>query len=64
VNMARVFALAQIRFINGQEAFDHAHDWIGLLAFVVSGLFFYFLSGGLSTVPRQVVVRTLGRALE
>ena len=58
VNVARTFALGQIRFEHGKEAFDRAHDTLGLLAFVVSGLFFYVLSGRLAARPRRAVVRT------
>ena len=59
VNIARTYALAQIRFVQGQAAFDQAHDALGLLAFGVSGLFFYVLSGRLSAKPRRTVVRTV-----
>lgn len=59
VNMARTYALARIRFEHGQEAFERAHDWLGLLAFMVSGVFFYVLSGRLSAEPRRTVVRTV-----
>jgi len=58
VNTARSWALATIRFDHGVEAFDNAHDWLGLLAFVVSAAFFYFVSGRLAREPRgRVVVR-------
>jgi len=59
VNMARTYALSRIRFDFGEQAFARAHDWLGLLAFVLSGLFFYFLSGKLSALPRAVVLRTV-----
>jgi exosortase len=59
VNVARTYALAQIRFEYGKEAFARAHDPLGLLAFVASGLFFYFLSGALSTKLRRTVVRSV-----
>jgi exosortase len=59
VNMARTYALARIRFEHGLEAFERAHDWLGLLAFMVSGVFFYVLSGWLSAAPRRTVVRTV-----
>jgi exosortase len=59
VNVARTYALGQIRFEFGKEAFDRAHDALGLLAFVVSGLFFYVLSGRLAAKPRRAVVRTI-----
>ena len=59
VNMGRTYALAHIRFEHGKEAFDGAHDSVGLAAFVVSGLVFYFLSGMLSESPRRKVVRSV-----
>jgi len=59
VNMVRTYALARIRFDFGEQAFARAHDWLGLLAFVLSGLFFYLLSGRLSALPRGTVVRTV-----
>ena len=58
VNMARTYALARIRFEFGEQAFTRAHDWLGLLAFALSGLFFYGLSAKLSAPPRTTVVRT------
>ena len=59
VNMGRTYALAHIRFEQGQEAFHRAHDWLGLLAFVISGLVFYVLSGKLAAPTRRAVVRTV-----
>ncbi len=59
VNMGRTYALAQIRFEHGQEAFDRAHDMLGLLAFVISGLIFYLLSGRLAAPARRAVVRSV-----
>lgn len=59
VNAARTFSLAQIRFVHGEEAFARAHDTLGLLAFLVSGVVFYVLSGKLSAAPRRKVVRTV-----
>lgn len=59
VNMVRTWALATIRFDHGVEAFDRAHDWLGLLAFLASGVFFYGLSGWLSAAPRRKLVRTV-----
>ena len=59
MNMARTYALARIRFDLGEQAFTRAHDWLGLLAFVLSGLFFYHLSGKLSARPQRTVVRTI-----
>ncbi len=58
INASRTFALAQIRFVRGEDAFHRAHDLLGLLAFVVSGLLFYLISGKLSETPRRKVVRT------
>jgi hypothetical protein len=57
--MARTYALAEIRFVHGQAAFDRAHDTLGLLAFVISGLVFYFLSGKLAAPARRTVTRTV-----
>jgi exosortase/archaeosortase family protein len=57
VNTTRTWALATIRFDYGVEAFERAHDWLGFLAFAVSAVFFYGLSGWLSATPRRRVVR-------
>ena len=58
VNTGRSWLLATIRFDHGVDAFDRAHDLLGLLAFVVSAAFFYFVSGRLSQEPRgRMVVR-------
>lgn len=57
VNIVRTYALAQIRFTQGQQAFDRAHDWLGLLAFAVSGLVFYVVSGKLAARSDRRVVR-------
>ncbi|MCX6874251.1 MAG: exosortase/archaeosortase family protein [Verrucomicrobia bacterium] len=59
VNMARTYALAQIRFEYGKAAFDQAHNALGLLAFGISGWCFYVLSGRLSAKHRRMVVRTV-----
>lgn len=59
VNMARTYALAHIRFDYGKEAFEQAHDWLGLLAFIVSGLLFFWISAKLAALPRRVVLRTV-----
>jgi len=56
VNMARTYALAWIRFEFGEQAFSRSHDWLGLLAFLVSGVFFYVFSARLSEVARRTVV--------
>lgn len=58
INTGRAFALAQIRFVRGEDAFHSAHDLLGLLAFLVGGALFYFISGKLSEHPRRKVVRT------
>lgn len=58
VNAARTYALASIRFNHGQDAFDRAHDSLGLLAFVVSGLVFYGLSGKLGSKTTGKVLKT------
>jgi exosortase len=57
VNTVRTWALATIRFDYGLEAFDRAHDWLGLLAFAASAVFFYVLSGWLVAEPRRKLVR-------
>lgn len=59
VNIGRTYALAEIRFTQGQEAFLRAHDGLGLLAFAVSGLVFYVISGKLATRAGRKVVRTV-----
>lgn len=59
VNIGRTFALAEIRFSQGQAAFERAHDWLGLLAFVISGLVFYVISGKLASPPRRRVARSV-----
>ncbi|MCX6868830.1 MAG: exosortase/archaeosortase family protein [Verrucomicrobia bacterium] len=61
VNMARTYALAHIRFAHGPQAFDRAHDALGLLAFFVSAWFFYVFSGWLSAKARRTVVKTVQR---
>ena len=58
VNMARTYALARIRFDFGEQAFASAHDWLGLLAFAISGVFFYIISDKLSSAPRRKLLRT------
>lgn len=63
VNTIRAWALATIRFDLGMESFNRAHDWLGVLAFLVSGTFFYFVSGWLAEskqqrVSRKVVTKT------
>lgn len=58
VNASRTFALASIRFDRGEDAFNQAHDSLGLLAFVVSGLVFYWVSGKLGGRSSGKVVRT------
>lgn len=59
VNIARTYALAEIRFVKGEEAFHSAHDLLGLLAFLVSALLFYWISGRLSEAPRRKLVKTV-----
>ncbi len=59
INIARTYALAEIRFVRGEEAFHRAHDLLGLLAFLVSGLLFYWISGRLSETPRRKLVKSV-----
>ena len=40
INVVRAWTLAQARFTFGEEAFQTAHDWAGLVAFVISALLF------------------------
>lgn len=61
VNALRTFSLAHIRFEHGLEAFDRAHDTLGLLAFVVSAVLFYLISSKMSDVPRRKLVRRVQR---
>lgn len=58
INAGRTLALSEIRFSKGEAAFDAAHDWMGLLAFLLSGVIFYVISGKLAEGPRRRVVRT------
>ncbi len=56
VNAGRTYALAHIRFTRGEAAFDQAHDTLGLLAFAVTAVLFYLISGLLSPDrPRRTV---------
>lgn len=59
VNIARAYTLAEIRFVKGEDAFHHAHDSLGLIAFFVSGLLFFWISGKLSESPRRKIVKTV-----
>ena len=61
VNVARSFALAQIRFERGPAAFERAHDSLGLLAFLVSAAVFYLVSGRLAVTRRRTVVKRVFR---
>ena len=63
VNTARSHALASIRFDHGVEAFERAHDWLGLLAFLVSAVVFYWVSGWLASAPRRKVVRLVSTGI-
>jgi exosortase len=58
VNTARAYALASIRFNHGESAFNQAHEWLGLLAFALSAVVFYLVSGLLSGHPRRVLVKS------
>lgn len=59
VNIARTYSLAEVRFSKGEAAFHEAHDLLGLLAFLVSGLLFYWISGRLSEAPRKKLLKTI-----
>jgi exosortase/archaeosortase family protein len=64
VNTIRTWALATIRFDAGMEAFDRAHEWLGVLAFLVSGTFFYFVSGWLAESKQRRVKRRVIKKIE
>ncbi len=58
LNTARAYALAVIRFQHGEEAFDKAHDWLGVLAFLAAAVFFYTLSAWLADgAKKRMLVR-------
>ncbi len=59
VNLSRTYALAEIRFVQGEHAFDRAHDTLGLIAFALSAVIFYLISGRLAETPRGKLVKTL-----
>lgn len=59
VNLTRACVLAQIRFTRGEAAADSAHDVVGLLAFLGSALFFFWLSGRLEVSSRRRVTRKI-----
>ena len=41
INTARAYVLAEIQFTQGKEAFDHAHDTVGHVAFAASAIILY-----------------------
>ena len=59
VNLSRAMVLAQIRFTRGEAAADSAHDMVGLLAFLGSAVFFFWLSGRLDASSRRRVTRKI-----
>lgn len=59
VNLSRAIVLAQIRFTRGEAAADSAHDLVGLLAFLGSAVFFFWLSGRFDAVSRRRVTRKI-----
>ncbi len=58
VNIARAAALAEISFTQGRHAFEHAHDTLGLFAFLTSALLFYGVSAALATRPARRMITT------
>lgn len=59
VNLTRAWVLAQIHFTRGEEAAASAHDMIGLLSFLASAAFFFWLSGKLDDSSRHRVARKM-----
>ena len=59
VNLARAWGLAHIRFTRGEEAAASAHDMVGLLAFLGSAVFFFWLSGRFDASSRRRVARKI-----
>ena len=59
VNLSRAMVLAQIRFTRGEAAADSAHDMVGLLAFLGSAAFFFWLSGRFEASSRRRVARKI-----
>lgn len=59
VNVSRAYILAGISFSQGREAFERAHDAVGLLAFVVSAIWFYVISAVLSERRGRRLVKSV-----
>lgn len=52
INVVRTWTLAEVRFTFGEAAFDAAHDWIGLAAFIVSAVLFQGFCGVMTVKKR------------
>jgi len=62
-NVVRTMLLARIRFEHGEAAFESAHDWLGLAAFIVAAALMLAVSGWLGRERRtggRIVRRNVG----
>lgn len=61
VNMGRVMTLARIRFDEGEQAFEAAHDSVGQVAFLVSAALLFIAARGLLSTQdgRRKLVRRI-----
>lgn len=55
VNVVRTIMLAVVRFDRGEQAFRQAHDHLGLAAFALSAVAFYWFSNRLAQDSRRIV---------